>query len=131
EVWNRHGAATDDEYYEERTNYLLSNTDEFLEFGRPTTSKIVHIGGIALLDAAPMSEAYKQIVEQANMGVVYISFGSVAPTKEMPKNFREAIIEVAKAYSNYDFIWKVDEGDAVQNISNLHTFSWVTQAALI
>ncbi|KAK6015027.1 UDP-glucoronosyl and UDP-glucosyl transferase, partial [Ostertagia ostertagi] len=131
EVWSRHGAAADEEYYKRRTNYLLSNTDEFLEFGRPSSPKIVHIGGIALPEAAPLSEKLQQIVDHVNMGVVYISFGSVAPTNEMPKYFREAIIEVAKVFSNYDFIWKVDEGDAVQNISNLHTFSWVTQAALI
>ncbi|PIO74127.1 hypothetical protein TELCIR_03875 [Teladorsagia circumcincta] len=130
-VWSLHGAAADVEYYKKRTNYLLSNTDEFLEFGRPSSLKIVHIGGIALKDSAPLSERLQQIVKHANMGVVYISFGSVAPTREMPKYFREAVIEVAKVFSNYDFIWKVDEGDAVQNISNLHTFSWVAQAALL
>ncbi|KAK6048953.1 hypothetical protein COOONC_13542 [Cooperia oncophora] len=49
----------------------------------------------------------------------------------MPKNFREGIIEVAKMFKNHDFIWKVDEGDVIQGVPNLHTFSWVAQAALI
>ncbi|PIO74125.1 hypothetical protein TELCIR_03873 [Teladorsagia circumcincta] len=49
----------------------------------------------------------------------------------MPKYFREAIIEVAKFFKNYDFIWKVDQGDAIEGVPNLHTFSWVTQAAIL
>ncbi|KAK6031715.1 hypothetical protein OSTOST_02124, partial [Ostertagia ostertagi] len=122
---------TDEEYYEDRINYLLSNSDEFLAFGRPISSKIVHIGGITMLEAAPLSMELRHILEQAKMGVVYISFGSNAPTKKMPKHFREAIVKAAEIFKYYEFIWKVDEGDAIQSIPNLHTFSWVTQAALI
>ncbi|KAK6036773.1 hypothetical protein COOONC_25722 [Cooperia oncophora] len=132
EVWARHNLETDDEYYKSKGNYLLSNSDEFLEVARPTSLKVVHIGGVASLQGAPpLSEKLQQIVEKAKMGVVYISFGSVVSTKKMPKNFREGIIEVAKMFKNHDFIWKVDEGDVIQGVPNLHTFSWVAQAALI
>ncbi|KAK6031325.1 hypothetical protein OSTOST_02526, partial [Ostertagia ostertagi] len=131
EVWRHHGVTTDEEYYKSKINYLLSNTDEFLVFGRPLSPKIVHVGGITLLGPTPLSEELRKIVEQAKIGVVYISFGSVAPTKEMPKYFRKAIIEVAKIFKNYDFIWKLDEGDTIESVPNLHTFSWVAQAALL
>ncbi|KAK6030952.1 hypothetical protein OSTOST_02904, partial [Ostertagia ostertagi] len=131
EVWNRFGIITDDEFYKSKINYLLSNSDEFLEFGRPTSPKIVHIGGITALEAAPLSQKLQRIMERTKMGAVYISFGSIPSTKEMPKHFRDAIVEVAKTFENYDFIWKVDEEDTIQNVSNLHTFSWVSQRALL
>ncbi|KAK6031323.1 hypothetical protein OSTOST_02524 [Ostertagia ostertagi] len=97
---------TDEEYYEDRINYLLSNSDEFLAFGRPISSKIVHIGGITLLEAAPLSMELRHILEQAKMGVVYISFGSNAPTKKMSKHFREAIVKAAEIFKYYEFIWE-------------------------
>ncbi|XGW05292.1 hypothetical protein V3C99_016010, partial [Haemonchus contortus] len=130
-VWSRHGVSTDDEYYKSKTNYLLTNSDEFLEFGRPTSPKIVHVGGIALKETGPLSKDLQQIMEQTRVGVVYISFGSAVPTIKMPKYFRDAITEVAKTFKNYDFIWKVDEGDKIEGIPNLYTFTWVAQQALL
>ncbi|PIO74126.1 hypothetical protein TELCIR_03874 [Teladorsagia circumcincta] len=115
DVFRHHGIITDEEYYKSKINYLLSNTDEFLVFGRPLSPKIVHIGGITLLKAASLSEELQKIVEQAKMGVVYISFGSTASTKAMPKSFRDAIIEVTKIFKEYDFIWKVDEEAILRN----------------
>ncbi|KAK6043228.1 hypothetical protein COOONC_19268 [Cooperia oncophora] len=131
ELWRHHGVVTDDEYYKSRTTFLLSNSDEFLDYSRPTTPKIVHIGGITALKITPLSEDLQQILERSRMGAVYISFGSVTSTKQMPNYFRESIIEVVRMFRNYEFIWKVDEGDMIQGVQNLHTFSWVSQAALI
>ncbi|KAK6056298.1 hypothetical protein COOONC_06198 [Cooperia oncophora] len=130
-VWSRHGVETDEQYYKDRINYLLLNSDEFLDFAQPTSPKIVYIGGITLQEITPLSERLQQIMERTKMGVVYISFGSALPTKEMPEPFREGIIEVARTFKDYDFIWKVDEGDSVQGVPNLHLFNWVQQAALI
>ncbi|KAK6043224.1 hypothetical protein COOONC_19271 [Cooperia oncophora] len=124
-VWSRHGVETDEQYYKDRINYLLLNSDEFLDFAQPTSPKIVYIGGITLQEITPLSERLQQIMERTKMGVVYISFGSALPTKEMPEPFREGIIEVARTFKDYDFIWKVDEGDSVQGVPNLHLFSWV------
>lgn len=55
-MWRRHGISCDEEKYYNKINYLLSNSDEFLEFARPTTAKIVHVGGIALPEKEPLSE---------------------------------------------------------------------------
>ncbi|KAK5983174.1 hypothetical protein GCK32_003089 [Trichostrongylus colubriformis] len=130
-LFNHHGVVSIEEYYEKRVNYLLSNSDEFLEFQRPLSPKIIHIGGITLHGNAPLSEKLQQILEQSKKGVVYISFGSSTSTRKMPKHIREAIIETVRAYENYDFIWKIDEDDIITSVKNLHTFSWVSQPALI
>ncbi|KIH48656.1 hypothetical protein ANCDUO_21271, partial [Ancylostoma duodenale] len=37
-----------------RVNYVLSNSDEFLDIALPSTGKLVHIGGIALPEATTL-----------------------------------------------------------------------------
>ncbi|KHJ96501.1 hypothetical protein OESDEN_03525 [Oesophagostomum dentatum] len=132
EVFARHGvsASEDDFYY--KTNYLLSNSDEFLEDARPITAKIIHIGGIALTEKAQLNNEFQELMDRKDrVGAVYISFGSIVPTKEMPSVFREAIIHVAEAFPKITFIWKVDKDDSVPQLANLHTFAWLPQQALL
>ncbi|WKY12164.1 hypothetical protein Q1695_003611 [Nippostrongylus brasiliensis] len=129
-VWQRHGVTTLEDDYVARTNFLLSNTDEFLEFARPTTAKIVHIGGIALQDRTPLSKELQRIMDKSK-GVVYMSFGSITPTKRMPHRVRHAILEVVKKFNTLDFIWKVDPDDSIEGISNLHTSTWLPQQAIL
>lgn len=131
EVWSRYGVSVDDADYISKMNYLLSNSDEFLEFARPTTPKIVHIGGVVLQEPVPLQPDLQRIINQSRKGVVYISFGSITPTLEMPSRIRNAILEVAKENTEIDFIWKIDEGDEIAGSPNLHTFKWVPQQSLL
>ncbi|KHJ87422.1 hypothetical protein OESDEN_12804 [Oesophagostomum dentatum] len=132
EVFARHGVlASEDDFYH-KTNYLLSNSDEFLEDARPITAKIIHIGGIALSGKAQLNNEFQELMDRTDRaGAVYISFGSIVPTKEMPPVFREAIIHVAEAFPRITFIWKVDKDDSVLQLANLHTFAWLPQQALL
>lgn len=123
--------SVDDADYISKMNYLLSNSDEFLEFARPTTPKIVHIGGVVLQEPVPLQPDLQRIINQSRKGVVYISFGSITPTLEMPSRIRNAILEVAKENTEIDFIWKIDEGDEIAGSPNLHTFKWVPQQSLL
>ncbi|RCN52831.1 hypothetical protein ANCCAN_00826 [Ancylostoma caninum] len=131
-MWTRHGVLWDEEEFYRRINYLLSNSDEFLEFARPTTAKIVHVGGIALPEKAPLTTEFRELMERKDRdGVVYISFGSVVPTIDMPPYFREAIFHVTRAFPRITFIWKKDSDDVAPAIPNLHTFAWLPQQSLL
>ncbi|EPB79898.1 hypothetical protein ANCCEY_00964 [Ancylostoma ceylanicum] len=131
-MWTRHGVSCGEEDYYHKINYLLTNSDEFLEFARPTTAKIVHVGGIALPEKAPMTKEFRELMEREDRdGVVYISFGSVVPTIKMPTYFREAIFRVTRAFPRITFIWKKDSDDIAPEIPNLHSFPWLPQQALL
>ncbi|KAL6744062.1 hypothetical protein Aduo_017037 [Ancylostoma duodenale] len=131
-MWTRHGVLWDEEEFYRRINYLLSNSDEFLEFARPTAAKIVHVGGIALPEKAPLTTEFRELMERKDRdGVVYISFGSVVPTIEMPSYFREAIFHVTRVFPRITFIWKKDTDDVAPAIPNLHTFAWLPQQSLL
>ncbi|KAE9413223.1 hypothetical protein Angca_008688, partial [Angiostrongylus cantonensis] len=131
-LWHCHNISVKEDDYVNKMNYLLLNSDEFLEFARPISAKVVHIGGIALPEPSPLPEELQKIMDQSyRSGVVYISFGSIASTIEMPRHFRRAIFSVARAFPMYSFIWKVDGDDAIESVSNLYTFTWVPQRSLL
>ncbi|KHJ88996.1 hypothetical protein OESDEN_11195, partial [Oesophagostomum dentatum] len=131
-IFERYGITINEDEFYRSTNYLLSNSDEFLEFVRPLTSKIVHVGGVALPEKEPLSREFRELMERKDRsGVVYISFGSVIPTAEMPTYFREAIFHAAKTFPLITFIWKIDVDDTSPNIKNLHTFTWLPQQAIL
>ncbi|EPB79897.1 hypothetical protein ANCCEY_00963 [Ancylostoma ceylanicum] len=142
-VWERHGSSLKARDYYDKVNYLLSNSDEFLDFARPATPKIVHIGGVTIPEKTELPEELRVLMERKDReGVVYISFGSFVPTSQelkyviyvdhkswriskecvknnkeiilqMPGYFRDAIFHVAKTFPQITFIWKIDANDTV------------------
>ncbi|EYC31680.1 hypothetical protein Y032_0003g1180 [Ancylostoma ceylanicum] len=131
-VWSRHGVLPKMEDYRAKINYILSNSDEFLHFSKPTTAKIVHIGGITIPEVPPLTEEFRDLMERKDRaGVVYISLGSLVPTKKMPSFFREAIFHVTRTFPQITFLWKTDVNDTVPAIPNLHTFSWLPQLSIL
>uniref|UniRef100_A0A7I4YXK4 glucuronosyltransferase n=1 Tax=Haemonchus contortus TaxID=6289 RepID=A0A7I4YXK4_HAECO len=120
------------EFVYARINYVLSNSDEFLDFSWPKSDKLVHIGGITLPKTATLEEKYRLIMERHDRrGVILISFGSSVPTVQMPHSMRTAILDAVSKFQNYTFIWKIDETDTVPEMPNLVTSSWLPQAALL
>ncbi|RCN52832.1 UDP-glucoronosyl and UDP-glucosyl transferase [Ancylostoma caninum] len=131
-VWERYGSSLKMRDYYEKVNYLLSNSDEFLDFARPTTAKIVHIGGVTIPEKTELAEEFRVLMEREDrIGVVYISFGSFVPTKQMPSYFREAIFHVVRTFPRITFIWKTDANDTVPTIPNLRTFTWLPQLSIL
>ncbi|EYC31670.1 hypothetical protein Y032_0003g1177 [Ancylostoma ceylanicum] len=132
-VWERHGSSLKARDYYDKVNYLLSNSDEFLDFARPATPKIVHIGGVTIPEKTELPEELRVLMERKDReGVVYISFGSFVPTSQMPGYFRDAIFHVAKTFPQITFIWKIDANDTVSTtIPNLHTFTWLPQLSIL
>ncbi|KAK6052709.1 UDP-glucoronosyl and UDP-glucosyl transferase [Cooperia oncophora] len=132
-IFMKHGLQTSlRELIAARSNYVLSNSDEFLDYAFPTSGKLVHVGGIALPQVTKLDEKFRLIMERHDSkGVVLISFGSNAPTVQMPSNIRLAILDAVATFQNYTFIWKIDKNDTVPTMKNLFTTSWLPQNALL
>ncbi|VDO50088.1 unnamed protein product [Heligmosomoides polygyrus] len=64
---------------------------------------------------------------------VLISFGSVAPSIDMPDAMKKAIVEVIKSYSDITFIWKYErpEDSIVGGVENLVLSRWMPQGDLL
>ncbi|KAI6179014.1 UDP-glucuronosyltransferase [Aphelenchoides besseyi] len=109
------------------------NTDELVDFPRPISHKIINIGGVgmskAVANVEKLDAKYKKIFDEAKDGVVYMSFGSVAKSYEMPDKLKKAFLDAFKEFPNVNFIWKYEkpEHKIADGVPNVYDFDWVPQ----
>ncbi|KAI1706221.1 UDP-glucoronosyl and UDP-glucosyl transferase domain-containing protein [Ditylenchus destructor] len=118
----------------QRTSFIFINVNEFVDIGRPISSKIKYIGGIALKKPKELSSGISQIIDKAEKGVVIFSFGSMVDPDTMPKSIRDAFVHTFSQLPEYEFIWKMNglnpnfTADLPQNV---HTMEWIDQPSLL
>lgn len=63
---------------------------------------------------------------------MYISFGSLAKSIDMPLEFKMSILEVIKSLPDVTFIWKYEENTTMaSHLPNVHLEPWLPQNALL
>lgn len=115
------------------SSFVLVNNDEYLDFPRPISSKIVYVGGISVKKAELLDKEYESIFSSAKQGVILVSFGSNALSSRMPKRLKTAFLETFKAFPNITFIWKyeVDDLELVSRYPNVVLKKWVPQVQIL
>lgn len=80
-------------------------------------------------------------MKKGDKGVIFVSFGTVALTKNMPPTFVHNVVDAMRSFPEFHFIFKVDEGDQVKKcwqlfhfmqmiikmkspLGNIHPYSW-------
>uniref|UniRef100_A0A914YU60 glucuronosyltransferase n=1 Tax=Panagrolaimus superbus TaxID=310955 RepID=A0A914YU60_9BILA len=117
--------------------YIFANTDEYMDFPRPISHKIIYIGGItcdvSAADTNTLDADYKDIFDSAVDGVVLISFGSLAKSSEMSSFNKNAFIKTFKKFPKINFIWKYEnENDTAANeLSNVFKRKWIPQKEIL
>ncbi|PIC25956.1 hypothetical protein B9Z55_018690 [Caenorhabditis nigoni] len=118
--------------------YLFFNSNPYLDFPFPSLSKCVPIGGFSMdisswkLEKLP--EDLNKLLDKRQK-TVYISFGSVIRSSDMPDSYKNGIIEMMKSMPNVTFVWKYeDENDQdfkKKLPENVHLKKWLPQPALL
>ncbi|KHJ93637.1 glycosyltransferase family 28 protein [Oesophagostomum dentatum] len=114
-------------------SWILTNTEPFLEFAKPTLHKVVDIGGIGVPKPKPLEEKWNKILNLRSRTVL-ISFGSMVKSKAMPYEYKTAIIELVKSYPDITFIWKYEDPDDAPfaaGVENLFLSQWTPQNDLL
>uniref|UniRef100_A0A914QTN9 glucuronosyltransferase n=1 Tax=Panagrolaimus davidi TaxID=227884 RepID=A0A914QTN9_9BILA len=117
--------------------YIFANTDEYMDFPRPISHKIIYIGGITCdvnnANSENLSDEYKHIFDSAEDGVVLVSFGSLAKSSEMPLENKEAFIKTFEKFPKINFIWKYEnENDSIGNdLPNVFKQKWLPQKEIL
>lgn len=111
----------------------MSNSDEFLEFARPLSQRVIQIGGIAVRPPKTLDAKFEKILADGKGKTVLISFGSTASSSGMPQHMRRAFLETIREMKEVTFIWKVDKDDMElsKGLSNLITVTWQPQPELL
>ncbi|CAO4376719.1 unnamed protein product [Caenorhabditis nigoni] len=116
----------------------ITNSNPYLDFAVPTTSTIVHVGGITIdlkkmKNVGPLPEEYENILQERE-STVLISFGSVIRSFQMPNNFKAGLIKMFESLPEVTFIWKYekDDPDFQKRLpKNVHLKKWVPQPVLL
>ncbi|KAI6192236.1 UDP-glucuronosyltransferase [Aphelenchoides bicaudatus] len=130
--FKENGINTDLHEMMTRSSYVFVNTDEHVDFPRPISHKIINIGGLrmkSMQTQGKLDEKYQKIFDNARLGVIFVSFGSIASSYHMPNQTKEAFLDAFIAFPEIEFLWKYEkpEDPVVQGYKNVHVGAWLPQ----
>ncbi|GMR57360.1 hypothetical protein PMAYCL1PPCAC_27555, partial [Pristionchus mayeri] len=116
-----------------RNSLVFTNSEPLVDFPRPTTARMVEIGGIVVSSKhEPVNKTWSTILD-LRPRTIFLSFGSVAKAHLMPEEYKRSIVEVIKRFPDVTFIWKYERPDhnISRGIDNLIESTWVPQRDLL
>lgn len=119
--------------------YHFSNSNPYLDFVIPTIPKVVPIGGITVDqdDWNTRDNHSKELESLLNerKHSVFISFGSMVRSVDMPSEYKESMIKIFLDHPNITFLWKYElpnDQDLLKKLpKNVHIAKWFSQNALL
>ncbi|CAP35441.1 Protein CBG17899 [Caenorhabditis briggsae] len=114
----------------------FTNSIPHLDFPRPSIQKSIDIGGISVdvekIRSEVLSDEWDQILDEREKNV-FLSFGSMAKSFEMPDDFKKNLVDVFRLKPNVTFIWKYesDDVDFARGVQNVKFVKWAPQTALL
>ncbi|XGW27702.1 hypothetical protein V3C99_007919 [Haemonchus contortus] len=121
------------------SDMVFVNTDEFVDFPRPTLPHVVHIGGLgegSSSKSLKLDKIFSEQMEKGSKGVVYFSLGTLVNTSSLPAFAMRAVVDAVKKTPDYHFILVTDSRDHFTRhlsraLPNVFLCSWAPQAALL
>uniref|UniRef100_A0AAF5HZV1 glucuronosyltransferase n=1 Tax=Strongyloides stercoralis TaxID=6248 RepID=A0AAF5HZV1_STRER len=114
------------------SSFVFINTNPLFNLPGAKTPKMIEIGGIGISESKPLDDFWINILKVRQHNVL-LSFGSIAKSSLMPKNFKKSIIKTIKNLPNITFIWKYEtpEDKIGDGIDNLVLSKWIPQNDLL
>ncbi|KAI6184689.1 Glucuronosyltransferase [Aphelenchoides bicaudatus] len=105
-------------------------------YASQTPRMVIYIGGLIGLNdkkANKLPENLEKVYQKASKGVVFMSFGTVAPSYVMPADYKKAFLEAFAEFPDYEFLWKYEkpEHKVAGNHSNVHDLAWFPQRDIL
>ncbi|EGT59708.1 hypothetical protein CAEBREN_06686 [Caenorhabditis brenneri] len=114
----------------------FANSIPYLDFPRPAIQKTINIGGISVdvekIQSEKLPEDWNEILDERAKNM-FLSFGSLAKSSEMPMEYKKNLVEVFKSMPNVTFIWKyeIDDVKFAEGVQNVKFVKWAPQTALL
>ncbi|KAJ8720262.1 hypothetical protein PYW07_012305 [Mythimna separata] len=110
--------------------FLLIYQHFILTGSRLFPSNVIEIAGFHVVDAKPLTGDLKKFVDEAEHGVIFISFGSVVRASTMPADKVQEVIKVMQQLPQR-FIWKWEDKTLLVDKKKLYTASWLPQVDIL
>ncbi|CAL4100362.1 unnamed protein product, partial [Meganyctiphanes norvegica] len=111
--------------------FIVNSIRSMDPVGQPMVQNVVYAGGIHLKDAKPLTGELKEWVESSgDAGFIYMSFGSIIKSSQMPEEYRQVFI---KAFSSIDqkVLWKFDQETMADLPDNVRLRKWLPQQDIL
>ncbi|XP_069964141.1 UDP-glycosyltransferase UGT5 isoform X1 [Bactrocera oleae] len=112
------------------TSMLFVNQHFSLSGVKPLPPSVIDIGGIHIQKAKPLDAELQKFIDNAEHGVVFISWGSMIRAETMPPAKREAIIRAVKRLKQR-VIWKWENATLEHKPDNLYVSKWLPQRDIL
>lgn len=110
--------------------FLLLYHNFVLTGSRLFPSNVIEVGGYHVPKAKPLTGDLKKFVDEAEHGIIYISFGSVVRCSTMPEDKVQAILD-AMSELPHRFIWKWENKTMTFDKNKLYISEWLPQVDIL
>lgn len=115
----------------EKVDFLMVNAHPALGFIRPLTPKTIQLGFMHIDSPKELPKGdLKNFLDNADDGVVYMSFGSNVKSKDLEQKVQTIFLNVFKSLK-LKFVWKFEAENLPDKPSNVMISKWLPQSDLL
>lgn len=113
------------------TSLIFVNQHYSLSFARPLPVNVVEIGGIHIKSSRKtLPQDIQEILDNAEHGVIYVSWGSIINSRGMSLEKRKEIVNAFKSLPQ-TILWKWENDSLTATAKNVHIRSWMPQIDIL
>lgn len=112
------------------TSLFFVNQHFSLSGAKPLSPSVIELGGIHIQKAKPLDIDIQRFLDNADEGVVYISWGSMIRADSLPIPKRDGLLKAVKRLKQ-KVIWKWENDTLVNQPTNLYISKWLPQREIL
>lgn len=98
---------------------------------RPLPTNVVEVGGIHIKQSRKsLPDDLQQLLDNAEHGVIYVSWGSIINSQGMPLSKKQEIVDAFKRLPQ-TILWKWQNDSLTATAKNIHIRSWLPQIDIL
>ncbi|SPP79043.1 2-hydroxyacylsphingosine 1-beta-galactosyltransferase [Drosophila guanche] len=112
------------------TSLFFVNQHYSLSGPKPLPPNVIELGGIHIQQAKPLPADLQRILDNAEHGVILISWGSMIRANSLSSAKRDGIVRAA-ARLKQQIIWKWENETLPNKPANMHIMKWLPQRDIL
>lgn len=112
------------------TSLILLNQHFSLSGPKPLPPNVIEVGGVHITEAKPLEDGLQQLLDNAEHGVILISWGSQLKTSSLSSTKRDGLLR-ALARLKQQIIWKWENDTLPNKPDNVHIMKWLPQRDIL
>ncbi|EDW03361.1 GH10546 [Drosophila grimshawi] len=112
------------------TSVFFVNQHYALSGPKPLPPNVIELGGLHIQKAKPLSDELQRLLDNAEHGVIVISWGSMIRANSLSADKRDGIVRAATRLRQ-QVIWKWENETLPNKPPNMHVMEWLPQRDIL